>query len=251
MNLDDVVLGDDLEPLPRWDGSPAPEHVDKAWKRDKAHKAATARYRDRLRREKAVGEILSEPADFFNDDAVAQEAYAAFTRDRLQKNNPSNEVESKNSKDLQALREQLPELEPRFREVLSLRFGLDGDPWSYVQIGKKLGIPPERARKLQEEGLAALRQLMQPAKPSPEEKMERAEALKEIQKQEELKRKTQIENDPARKEEWLQVSRDAVKKRAEERESEKKLLQKKRLERKRIERKRLKWKERQSGSSGS
>jgi RNA polymerase primary sigma factor len=55
---------------------------------------------------------------------------------------------------LNAVVEQLPEEE---RNVIQLRFGLTGDePRTIRQTGTELGIPTERARKLEEQGLSRL-----------------------------------------------------------------------------------------------
>ena len=58
----------------------------------------------------------------------------------------------------QAVRDLLSELNPREREVISLRFGLeDGREWSLVKIGQKLNLSRERVRQLESRALACLR----------------------------------------------------------------------------------------------
>jgi RNA polymerase sigma factor (sigma-70 family) len=55
----------------------------------------------------------------------------------------------------------LGELGKREAEVLTLRFGLDGNtPLTLKQIGKKLGLTRERARQIQHSALAKLNELM-------------------------------------------------------------------------------------------
>jgi RNA polymerase primary sigma factor len=56
------------------------------------------------------------------------------------------------------VRRALQELPPREREVLQLRFGLEGDqdPKSLEEIGRRLGITRERVRQIESEALARL-----------------------------------------------------------------------------------------------
>jgi len=58
----------------------------------------------------------------------------------------------------EALRRAVAELPDREREVLKLRFGLDGDPdpQSLEQIGKRLGLTRERVRQIETEALERL-----------------------------------------------------------------------------------------------
>jgi RNA polymerase primary sigma factor len=55
-----------------------------------------------------------------------------------------------------AVREALARLPERQRQVLELRFGLDGDPISLEAIGKELGISRERVRQLEAEAMNRL-----------------------------------------------------------------------------------------------
>jgi len=55
-----------------------------------------------------------------------------------------------------ALRRALNELSERDREVVSLRYGLDGEPMSLSDIGRRLGISRERARQLERAALERL-----------------------------------------------------------------------------------------------
>ncbi len=58
----------------------------------------------------------------------------------------------------QDVQEMLEELNPKEREVLSLRFGLkDGKEWSLASIGQELNISRERVRQLQNRALVHLR----------------------------------------------------------------------------------------------
>lgn len=55
----------------------------------------------------------------------------------------------------------LSEIEPREAEVLTLRFGLNGDlPLTLKEIGKVLGLTRERIRQIQRNGLSKLHELM-------------------------------------------------------------------------------------------
>jgi RNA polymerase primary sigma factor len=69
---------------------------------------------------------------------------------------PEEEVEVSLRQD--ALRRALEELPDRERDVLKLRFGLDGDPSpkSLEQIGKTLGLTRERVRQIETDALARL-----------------------------------------------------------------------------------------------
>jgi len=69
---------------------------------------------------------------------------------------PSEQIESDCMKgDLEALLEQLPELQNR---VLRMRYGMDGDdPMSLTGIGRVLGISRDRVRNLERDGLRGLR----------------------------------------------------------------------------------------------
>ncbi|HEG44348.1 MAG TPA: sigma-70 family RNA polymerase sigma factor, partial [Phycisphaerales bacterium] len=55
----------------------------------------------------------------------------------------------------------LSEIEPREAEVLTLRFGLNGElPLTLKEIGKVLGLTRERIRQIQRNGLSKLHELM-------------------------------------------------------------------------------------------
>ena len=55
------------------------------------------------------------------------------------------------------VRKSLRVLPERLREVLRLRFGIDCQPHTLVEIGRELGVSSERIRQLQEEALTSLR----------------------------------------------------------------------------------------------
>jgi RNA polymerase primary sigma factor len=60
----------------------------------------------------------------------------------------------------EALEALLDNLDPRLREVLQLRFGLNNkDPKSLEQIGEKYGVTRERVRQLEGEALKKLKEL--------------------------------------------------------------------------------------------
>jgi RNA polymerase primary sigma factor len=54
------------------------------------------------------------------------------------------------------LRAALDELPERDRRVLALRYGLEGEPVSLAEVGKRLGISRERARQLERQALERL-----------------------------------------------------------------------------------------------
>jgi RNA polymerase primary sigma factor len=56
-----------------------------------------------------------------------------------------------------AVREVLHELGPREREIVSLRFGLEGDPMTVEQIGRRLRVPRERIRQIEVRARAKMR----------------------------------------------------------------------------------------------
>jgi len=60
------------------------------------------------------------------------------------------------------IRELIEELDPREAEILTLRFGLDGNkPLTLEQVGKKFKVTRERIRQIQNIALAKLRRLME------------------------------------------------------------------------------------------
>ena len=56
----------------------------------------------------------------------------------------------------EALRRALDRLPEQQREILRLRYGLDGDPVSLAEIGRRSGLSRERIRQLEAEGLEQL-----------------------------------------------------------------------------------------------
>ncbi len=90
------------------------------------------------------------------DQPVGEDGETAFG-DLLASDRPEpiDEVaDAERSQRVNSVVEQLPEGE---REVIQLRFGLTGDqPLTLRQTGAELGIPLERARKLEERGLSRL-----------------------------------------------------------------------------------------------
>lgn len=62
-----------------------------------------------------------------------------------------------------ALHEALGHLDPRWREVIHRRFGLDGDPPETLEaIGRRLGICKEAVRQIEVKALALLKRLLIP-----------------------------------------------------------------------------------------
>ena len=55
------------------------------------------------------------------------------------------------------VREALLDLQPRDAEVISLTFGLDGDPLTLKQVGERMGLTRERVRQIRNRGLRQLR----------------------------------------------------------------------------------------------
>jgi RNA polymerase primary sigma factor len=71
---------------------------------------------------------------------------------------PEEEVNSKERK--VRLNKVLGALDPRQREVLSLRYGLDGEePWTLDQIAREIGRTRERVRQIEQSALEKLRGL--------------------------------------------------------------------------------------------
>ena len=58
--------------------------------------------------------------------------------------------------DFAALRAAVARLPEREREVIRLRYGLDGDPESLAKVGAKLGVTRERVRQIEVAALARL-----------------------------------------------------------------------------------------------
>jgi RNA polymerase sigma factor (sigma-70 family) len=56
----------------------------------------------------------------------------------------------------EALRAAVARLPEREREVITLRYGLDGDPVSLARVGAKLGVTRERVRQIESAALQRL-----------------------------------------------------------------------------------------------
>jgi len=56
----------------------------------------------------------------------------------------------------EALSAAVARLPEREREVIRLRYGLEGEPLSLAEIGRRLGMTRERARQIEEEALERL-----------------------------------------------------------------------------------------------
>jgi RNA polymerase primary sigma factor len=94
--------------------------------------------------ETPVGEERSAGTALLEDDTKS--AYPeATTAERVQR---------------EEVRSALNSLDDRLRLVLQLRFGLAGQaPQSLVEVGRELGVTPERARQLEARALDKLREL--------------------------------------------------------------------------------------------
>jgi len=57
---------------------------------------------------------------------------------------------------LEALRSAVARLPDREREIILLRYGLEGEPLSLADIGRRLGITRERVRQIETEALERL-----------------------------------------------------------------------------------------------
>jgi RNA polymerase primary sigma factor len=57
---------------------------------------------------------------------------------------------------LEALRTAVARLPEREREIIRLRYGLEGEPLSLAQVGRRLGITRERVRQIEAEALERL-----------------------------------------------------------------------------------------------
>jgi RNA polymerase primary sigma factor len=91
------------------------------------------------------------------DKPVGEEGGATFA-DLVPGDAPAAEEELQVSLQQETLRKALGELPEREREVLKLRYGLNGDvdPQSLEQIGRHLGVTRERVRQLESQALGRL-----------------------------------------------------------------------------------------------
>lgn len=77
--------------------------------------------------------------------------------DELNRNLPTPEEEFLKTEKAEALYNGIKNLESEEREVIVLRFGIDGEPMSYKDISNNLGIPVEKVRRFQYSGIRKLR----------------------------------------------------------------------------------------------
>lgn len=61
------------------------------------------------------------------------------------------------TEDTEFLRTAVESLSPRYAKVLALRFGLDGPPVSFEEVGREVGCSQERARQISEVALRHMR----------------------------------------------------------------------------------------------
>jgi RNA polymerase primary sigma factor len=90
------------------------------------------------------------------DRPVGEEGEASLG-DLMASDRPSPEEEVAVSLDEQALRRAVAELPEREREVVKLRYGVNGDdPTPLREAGRRLGLSPERVRQIEKEALEHL-----------------------------------------------------------------------------------------------
>ena len=112
----------------------SPKHVDEAL--DAAEAPVSLNQRVGVEDEGELGDLFSDPL------AADPEDQAVDSLRRLE------------------VRRALSRLPERERQVLELRFGLDGDPQPLETIGKELGISRERVRQVEGEAMAQLAELL-------------------------------------------------------------------------------------------
>jgi len=112
-----------------------------------------------LKRAKAVQEIVRTVDAGFTGDGVGDDAGLDDTIPDSKIASPEDILGS--DEELAKAVELLAEIEPREAEILTLRFGLNGDEQlTLKQIGVRLGLTRERVRQIQRNALAKLNELM-------------------------------------------------------------------------------------------
>jgi RNA polymerase primary sigma factor len=107
-------------------------------------------------RVKQLLELVEDPVSLETPVGDGDSLYSDLIEDDSTPQPDAATAESLQSVELQ---EALAQLEPRLREVLERRFGLNGrDPQTLEHIGKELGVTRERVRQLETRALKELRQ---------------------------------------------------------------------------------------------
>ena len=91
---------------------------------------------------------LTEEGDITRLDVLAAE-HLARRRRRRAKPFPSSEAAYVSAAMHQEVHDLLARLEPRQAAILRARFGFDGEPQSFAEIGRALGLSRERVRQLE------------------------------------------------------------------------------------------------------
>jgi RNA polymerase primary sigma factor len=91
------------------------------------------------------------------DTPVGEEGDISL-RDLMPDRGPATEEEVEIVLRAQIVRETVAELPQPARDIVKLRYGLDGDPdpLPLAQVGRRLGLPPHRVRQIEEHALAEL-----------------------------------------------------------------------------------------------
>jgi RNA polymerase primary sigma factor len=91
------------------------------------------------------------------DTPIGEEGDASLG-DLVPDRGPSTEEEVHIALREQIVRDTVAELPQPARDVVKLRYGLDGDPdpLPLAQVGRRLGLPPHRVRQIEERALAEL-----------------------------------------------------------------------------------------------
>ena len=106
-----------------------------------------------------VLEVLNAPRTVASTDAPVGESGDATFGDLIAGTGPSTEDEASSSLSVLAVRQAVATLTDRERDVIELRFGLDGsDGASLEAIGRQLGLTRERVRQIETEALRKLSQ---------------------------------------------------------------------------------------------
>jgi RNA polymerase primary sigma factor len=104
-------------------------------------------------------EVREAPRIVTSLDRPAGEAGEATLRDFLTDESNESLEQIDISLGYEALHRALEKLPEHHREILRLRYGLEGDPHSLAEIGRRLGLSRERIRQLESEALERLAEM--------------------------------------------------------------------------------------------